>query len=226
MARLLIVDDDERLALALRGALRRRGYEVAHVTTAASALASRHYDLVLLDLGLPDADGLDVCRQLRTSRDIGIIIITGRAKSQDRVLGLAAGADDYVVKPFGLLELIARLQAVLRRYRPERGLLVAGPLLVNLDGHEVLVDGRPVELTRKEFQILALLAGTPGAVVHRQRMVTEVWQTSWLGKSRTVDVHIATMRAKLGPAVTIENVRGVGYRLAPPAPTNGNLHAC
>lgn len=221
-AKLLLVDDDVRLAMAMRAALRRRGYEVEHARTAADALADRFYDLVLLDLGLPDADGIDLCRKLRSRSDAGIIIVTARAEQRDRVVGLGAGADDYIVKPFGLLELHARLQAVLRRYRPRSaGTLVAGQLRINVDRHQVFVDQQPIELTRKEFQLLVLLASTPGVVVPRQRLVSEVWQTSWLGKSRTVDVHIATLRAKLGKAATVENVRGVGYRLVHPDDSDG-----
>jgi DNA-binding response OmpR family regulator len=221
--RLLIVDDDIRLARALTAALRRRGYDVEHARTAADAITDQVVDLVLLDLGLPDADGLELCRQLRRRGDVGIIIVTGRAEQRDRVIGLGAGADDYIVKPFGLLELTARLQAVLRRYRPlPDGTLTAGPLRVDTDRHLVTIGDDPVDLTRKEFQLLAALARTPGTVVPRERLVAEVWQTAWLGKSRTVDVHIATLRAKLGEAVTVENIRGVGYRLV--ALDGGNLH--
>lgn len=231
--RLLLVDDDVRLAGALRSALCRRGYLVEHATTAAAALSCQPFDLVLLDLGLPDGDGIELCRRIRAETDAGIIIVTGRTNQHDRIMGLNAGADDYIVKPFGLLELTARLQAVLRRYRPKPAALVAGPLAIDPDRHTAIMNGVPLDLTNKEFQVLTLLAGTPGVVVPRQRLVSEVWRTSWLGKSRTVDVHIATLRAKLGSAVTIENVRGVGYRLIVPGPASllppprpsGKLHA-
>lgn len=213
--RLLLVDDDLRLAMALRAALQRRGYQVDHARTAAEALAAHPCDLIMLDLGLPDADGVDLCRKLRARSDVSIVIVTARGEPRDRVAGLEAGADDYIVKPFGLLELQARLQAVLRRYRPKaNGRMTIGSLSVDVDRHQAYIAGNPVELTRKEFQLLVTLARTPGVVVPRQRLVTEVWQTSWLGKSRTVDVHVATLRAKLATAAAVENVRGVGYRLA------------
>ena len=215
--RLLLVDDDVRLATALGAALLRRGYHVEHASTAEAALNGTPFDLVLLDLGLPDADGIDLCRQLRRRGDVGIIIVTARAEQRDRVVGLSAGADDYIVKPFGLLELTARLQAVLRRYRPENdGTLTAGALRIDVDSYAAAIDDEPLDLTRKEFQVLAMLARTPGVVVPRERLVKEVWRTAWLGKSRTVDVHIATLRAKLAPAALVENIRGVGYRLVLP----------
>jgi DNA-binding response OmpR family regulator len=223
-ARLLLVDDDLRLAAALRAALRRRGYDVTHVPTAADALTGGQFDLVLLDLNLPDGDGLELCRQLRRGSDPGIIIVTARGNQRDRVVGLGAGADDYIVKPFGLLELTARLQAVLRRYRPRYdGSVTLGPLRIDIDARLATVGTIPIDLTRKEFQVLALLASTPGVVVSRERLITEVWQTSWPGKSRTVDVHIATLRAKLGEAAVVENIRGVGYRLIPSGPTQSQM---
>ncbi len=221
-AKLLLVDDDCRLAMALSAALQRRGYEVVHARTAAEALAGTACDLVLLDLGLPDGDGVDLCRTLRSRSDVGIIIVTARGEQRDRVLGLEAGADDYIVKPFGLLELQARLQAVLRRYRPHAGgRLSVGSLQIDVDRHQAYLAGKPLELTRKEFHLLVVLARTPGIVVARQRLVTEVWQTEWLGKSRTLDVHIATLRAKIEQAAAVESVRGVGYRLVARQPATG-----
>jgi DNA-binding response OmpR family regulator len=214
--RLLLVDDDLRLAMALRAALQRRGYFVEHARTGAEALAAAPCDLILLDLGLPDADGVELCQRLRARSDIGIVIVTARGEQRDRVAGLDAGADDYIVKPFGLLELQARLQAVLRRYRPRpSGRITAGMLSIDVDHHQAFLGEESLDLTRKEFQLLVTLAKNPGVVVPRQRLVSEVWQTAWLGKSRTVDVHVATLRAKLAPAATVENLRGVGYRLVP-----------
>ena len=213
--RVLLVEDDLRFARALTAALHRFGYEVRHVTTGADAMAAGDgYDLVLLDLGLPDVDGLSVCRAVRRDSDVAIIVLTARGDECDRVAGLRGGADDYLVKPFGVAELQARVEAVLRRARPRpAGTRAVGQLRVDLDQHQAYVGSTPVTLTRKEFQLLAVLAGDPGQVVRRDRLITEVWQTSWPGTSRTLDVHVATLRSKLLGAAQVENVRGVGYRL-------------
>jgi DNA-binding response OmpR family regulator len=215
--RVLLVEDDLRFARALTATLHRFGYEVRHVTTGEDALAAgAGYDLVLLDLGLPDVDGLVVCRALRRDSDVAIIVLTARGDERDRVAGLRGGADDYMVKPFGVAELQARVEAVLRRARPRpAGSRAVGRLSVDLDRHQAYVDAEPVALTRKEFHLLAVLAGEPGQVVKRDRLITEVWQTSWPGTSRTLDVHVATLRSKLMGAAQVENVRGVGYRLVP-----------
>jgi DNA-binding response OmpR family regulator len=212
--RVLLVEDDFRFARALAAALRRSGYEVDHVTTAAQAFAAPLADLVLLDLGLPDTDGVEVCRQLRAHSDVGIIMLTARAEERDRVIGLRCGADDYVVKPFGFAELQARIEAVLRRARPRpAGVHTIGRLQVDLDRHTAWVGDAEILLTRKEFQILALLVAQPEVAVKRERLLAEVWHTSWRGTSRTLDVHMATLRSKLGDGVQIQTVRGVGYRL-------------
>jgi DNA-binding response OmpR family regulator len=218
--RVLLVEDDARVADALTIALRRRGYEVFHATTGSAALAAPAADLVLLDLGLPDRDGIEVCRTLRARGDVAIIAVTARSDEYDRVHGLRCGADDYVVKPFSIAELQARIDAVLRRARPRPGgVLSAGPLRVDLTTHQVTRDGSPIALTRKEFDLLAALARDPGALVHRDRLLIEVWHSAWRGTGRTLDVHMATLRAKLGSPVLIETVRGVGYRLAVPDST-------
>jgi DNA-binding response OmpR family regulator len=214
--RILLVEDDYRFARALVSALRRAGYEIDHAATAQAALAAAPADLVLLDLGLPDADGTEVCRQMRERSDVGIIVLTARGEERERVAGLRCGADDYVVKPFGFPELQARIEAVHRRARPRpAGIHEFGRLKIDLDQYRVYVDGREVTLARKEFQVLAMLAARPEAAVRRERLIQEVWHTSWHGMSRTLDVHMTTLRAKLGAGVNIQTIRGVGYRLMP-----------
>jgi DNA-binding response OmpR family regulator len=216
--RILLVEDDCRFATALMAALRRAGYDVCHAVTAAAAIAAPTGDLVLLDLTLPDGDGLDVCRAIREHSDVPIIVLSARGAERDRVTGLRSGADDYLVKPFGIAELHARVEAVLRRARPRpAGVRAVGRLRVDLDQFQAYVDSVPIVLTRKEFQVLAILAAQPGAVVRRDRLIAEVWHTSWLGSSRTLDVHVATLRGKLGGAAALQTVRGVGYRLCDPS---------
>jgi DNA-binding response OmpR family regulator len=215
--RVLLVEDDFRFARALAAALRRSGYDVDHATTAAEAFAAPTPDLVLLDLGLPDSDGIAVCRKLRAESDVAIIMLTARGEERDRVTGLRGGADDYVVKPFGYAELQARIEAVLRRARPRlSGARSVGRLTVDFERHRACVDDEPIALTKKEFQLLTILAAEPEITVRRERMLAEVWHTSWRGTSRTLDVHMATLRAKIGDAASIETVRGVGYRIVAP----------
>ena len=171
---------------------------------------------MLLDLRLPDIDGFTVCRELRARSDVPIIVVSARGEEVDRVVGLELGADDYLVKPFGLRELIARIRAVTRRTRnghASDGEIVAGRLRVDLRAHRVLVDGNEVQLTAKEFDLLAVLARDAGAVVDRERILREVWQTTWYGSSKTIDVHVAALRRKLGDPALIETVRGIGLRL-------------
>lgn len=212
--RVLLVEDDLRFARALVAALSRHGYDVTHVVTAAQAHRAAPCDLVLLDLGLPDGDGIEICRQMRAEGDVAIIILTARGEQEDRVAGLRGGADDYVVKPFGFAELEARMQAVLRRTRPRSaGTRTVGRLRVDLDRHEGYVDAEPVALTRKEFELLRALVARPEAAVRRERLLADVWNTSWRGTSRTLDVHIASLRAKIGAAAEIQTIRGVGYRI-------------
>jgi DNA-binding response OmpR family regulator len=214
--RVLLVDDDIRFATALTAALRRSGYEVEHAATAAAALAAPPCDLILLDVGLPDGDGVDVCRRLRETSDVAIIMLTARSEERNRVIGLRSGADDYVSKPFGFAELQARIEAVLRRARPRpAGTRTVGRLRVDLDRHLAYVDGNPITLTRKEFQLLAILAAEPEVAVRRERLLREVWHTSWRGVSRTLDVHMATLRQKIGEGALIQTIRGVGYRIVP-----------
>jgi DNA-binding response OmpR family regulator len=223
--RVLVVEDSPRVARGLRTALRMRGYEVLCASTAAEALAAPPVDLVLLDLGLPDRDGLDVCAELRRRGDVAIIAVTARGEERDRVTGLRTGADDYVVKPFGVAELQARIDAVMRRAargHDRRVPVTFGRMTIDLDAHRVEVDGREVALTRKEFELLAALSRRPGAVVTRDELLADVWHTTWAGNQHTVDVHIGSLRGKLGDPRFVKTVRGVGYRLcteplAPPA---------
>ncbi|GIH06487.1 DNA-binding response regulator [Rhizocola hellebori] len=212
--RILLVEDDHRFATALTVALRRAGYEVEHAPTVAAALAASACDLVLLDLGLPDGDGMDLCRSIREQSDVGVIILTARGQERDTVTGLRCGADDYVVKPFGFAELQARMEAVLRRARSRpSGLRVVGKLRVDLDRHSVHLGSEPITLTRKEFQLLAILAAEPEVAVRRDRLFAEVWHTSWQGTSRTLDAHMTALRSKIGAGAEIQTIRGVGYRI-------------
>jgi DNA-binding response OmpR family regulator len=219
--RVLLVEDDAGVAGALASGLRRRGWELVHAATGAAAVARTHgVDLVLLDLGLPDMDGMDVCRTLRAGSDVPIIALTARGDARSKVAGLRGGADDYVVKPFGFAELVARMEAVLRRSRPVLPVRVpARPPVrladveIDLDARTVRAHGGPVRLTRKEFDLLALLAEQPGAVRTRAEILQRVWQSTWQGSSRTLDVHVASLRAKLDAPDLVETVRGVGYRL-------------
>ncbi|TMM43809.1 MAG: response regulator transcription factor [Actinobacteria bacterium] len=214
--RVLLVEDDVRVAGALETALRRRGYDLLRAGTAAEALAAPPVDLVLLDLGLPDGDGLEVCRELRRRGDVAIIAVTARAEERDRIAGLRIGADDYVVKPFGMAELQARIDAVMRRAArsaARQGAVTVGPLTIDLDAHRVTSDGTEISLTRKEYDLLAALARRAGAVVTRDQLLADVWQTTWVGSPHTVEVHVASLRGKLGDPALVQTVRGVGYRL-------------
>lgn len=216
--RVLLVEDDIRVADALAEALRRQGHRVHRAETAAQALAAPPVDTILLDLGLPDGDGVDVCRQLRRRGDeVGIIAVTARGDDHSKVSGLRAGADDYLVKPYSLAELFARMEAVMRRVRPARGSAIeVGHLRIDPGRHEVSSHGRPVSLTPKEFELLLCLARDPGFAVPRERLLIEVWHTAWRGAGRTLDVHMATLRGKLGEPSLLQTVRGVGYRLVCP----------
>jgi len=217
--RLLLVEDDERIAEPLVEGLSQMGFSVNWVKTGAEALRFPEPEVVLLDLGLPDADGLDVCRELRArALLVSIIVITARGDEEDRVSGLDAGADDYVVKPFGLRELEARIRAVSRRVQiaggmVEGGVQTLGRLVVDRRAHRVLVDEMEVALTPKEFAVLALLAEDQGAIVNRQVVFDEVWDSHWYGPTKTLDVHVASLRRRLGHPEWIETVRGVGLRL-------------
>ncbi|MGG8408287.1 response regulator transcription factor [Streptomyces sp. 12297] len=214
----LLVEDDEPVAESLRRGLLRYGFEVEWVTTGTAALAvATPYDLVLLDLGLPDTDGLDVCRALRSRGDVPIIVISARSDETDRVVGLEIGADDYVSKPFGVREVIARIRAVMRRARPaaeQQGPSRYGArLTVDRKAARVRVDGTEIALTPKEYDLLAFLTEEPGALMSREQIMEAVWDANWFGPTKTLDVHVAALRRKLAGAVAIEAVRGVGFRL-------------
>jgi DNA-binding response OmpR family regulator len=214
--RVLLVEDDDSIAEPLAEGLRREGFAVVCAATGAEALAADEPDIVLLDLRLPDVDGFTVCRELRARSEVPIIVVSARGEEVDRVVGLELGADDYVVKPFGLRELIARIRAVSRRTggRPATvDEVVAGSIQIDLPAHRVTVGGEEVHLTGKEFDLLVLLARNAGVVVDRERILREVWHTTWYGSSKTVDVHVAALRRKLGDPALIETVRGIGLRL-------------
>jgi two-component system response regulator RegX3 len=218
--RVLLVEDDASIAVPLAKGLTREGFEVERLVRGEVALERLQEapapDIVLLDLGLPDVDGFDVCRRLRAASDVPIIVVTARGEEVDRVIGLELGADDYIVKPFGFRELLARIRAVTRRRGP-RALdstpLHVGSLSVDPRSREVRVGDREVALTPKEFDLLALLAEDPGAVWSRGRILETVWDPHWYGPTKTLDVHVASLRKKLGDPAWIETVRGVGFRL-------------
>jgi DNA-binding response OmpR family regulator len=215
--RILVVEDDRSIAEPLVAGLERNGFEAVHVSNGRSALAAiSGIDLVLLDLGLPDLDGAEVCRRLRELSSVPIIVVSARSEEVDRVLLLEMGADDYVVKPFGLRELIARIRAVSRRTggsdnTPQQ--LISGDLTVDLRTHEVTINGDSIDLTPKEFDLLAYLASDPGAAHTRRNILEEVWDANWYGSAKTLDVHVASLRRKLGHPDWIQAVRGVGFRL-------------
>jgi DNA-binding response OmpR family regulator len=209
----LVVEDDNSIATQLVRGLTRGGYQVDHVETGGAALAGRAADVVLLDLGLPDADGVQVCRELRERSDAAIIVITAQGEEHDRVMALDAGADDYLVKPFGLAELQARIRAVLRRVRPTGETVRHGPLVIDLRTHRVTVDGQEIALTPREFDILECLATDPGRVVTRQEIMETAWDAHWYGPMKVLDVHVAALRRKLGVPGLIDTVYGRGFRL-------------
>ncbi len=220
--RVLLVEDDDRVAEALVPALTRRGFHVDRQATGRGTLDRlAGVDVVLLDLGLPDMDGVTLCRAIRAASDVAIIVVSARGEIDDRILGLHAGADDYLVKPYDVGELVARVHAVRRRRGADpvapgsssTEVFETGDVRVDLGRHEVTVAGESVALSRKEFQVLALVMAAGGAVCTRERILAEVWGRTWSGANRTLDVHVATLRTKLGRPTLLETVRGVGYRL-------------
>ncbi|GGN35843.1 response regulator transcription factor [Streptomyces kronopolitis] len=232
--RLLLVEDDDHVAAALSAVLAKHGVAVVHARNGEEALKAllpdrgEPFAVVLLDLGLPDQDGFEVCGRIRKICSLPVIMVTARADVRSRIHGLNLGADDYVVKPYDTGELLARIHAVSRRTAPggaeqpadesaDGEALRLGAVTVELPTRQVSVDGAAVPLTRKEFDLLALLAQRPGVVFRREQIISEVWRTSWEGTGRTLEVHIASLRAKLRMPALIETVRGVGYRLVVPA---------
>lgn len=217
LVRILVVEDDPAVVQPLVEGLVRNGFEVEHVGYASQVipaiLSMAGIDVVLLDLGLPDGDGLDVLRDIRRISDVPVIIATARGDETDRIVGLELGADDYVVKPFSVRELAARIRAVGRRRRVERT-SEGGRVVINRSHRTASVDGNSIDLTTKEFDLLAVLAEEPGRAVPRQELFSRVWDPVWIGTGKTLDVHIASLRKKLGDPDLVETVRGVGYRLA------------
>lgn len=215
--RVLVVEDDSVVAESLTRALRRYGYDADSVDTGTRALRTYHRaDLVLLDLELPDLDSLEVCRGIRAACDTPIIAVTARGTELDRVLGLQAGLDDCLVEPYGFRELIARIDAVMRRARPQPPAIQTisqGPLQIDFGAREVRLNGQLVVVTRKEFDLLYLLACQPETVVSRKQIMSEVWNTEWTKFSRTIDTHVSSLRKKLGVGTWITTVRGIGFRL-------------
>ncbi|MET8576200.1 response regulator transcription factor [Streptomyces sp. NPDC005012] len=227
--RLLLVEDDNHVAAALTAVLARHGFTVTHARNGEEALRALvpggpAFAVVLLDLGLPDQDGFEVCGRIRKRTSTPVIMVTARADVRSRIHGLNLGADDYVVKPYDTGELLARIHAVSRRRASEDNapgtdttVIELGTVRIELSTRQVTVDGAAVALTRKEFDLLALLAQRPGVVFRREQIISEVWRTSWEGTGRTLEVHVASLRSKLRRPTLIETVRGVGYRLVAPA---------
>jgi DNA-binding response OmpR family regulator len=219
--RILVVEDDEAIASGLVRVLDSQGYAVQRVGRGGPAVAAAGTEvaLVLLDLGLPDMDGIDVCRRLRAARpDVAILVLTARDTELDVVAGLDAGADDYLVKPFRLSELLARVRAHTRRVEaaapvPVEAPLTAGTLSVDRAARRAWQDGTELALRPKEFDLLALLVSEAGRVVTREHIMREVWDTEWMGATKTLDTHVLSLRTKLGGAPPITTLRGVGYRL-------------
>ncbi|NHN55629.1 response regulator transcription factor [Calidifontibacter sp. DB0510] len=220
-SRVLVVDDEVALAGMVGNYLDRAGYTVQLAHDGLAALeAARAFtpDVVVLDLGLPGLDGIEVCRQLRTFSDAYVLMLTARTEEVDTLIGLSVGADDYVTKPFSVRELVARIGVLLRRPRTattEPVVQQVGRLRLDLEAHEVLLEGRSIPLTRTEFDVLATLAAQPRRAFDRRALIDAVWGAGWGGDEHLVDTHVAHLRAKLGREV-IATVRGVGYRMGRP----------
>lgn len=220
--RILIVEDEASIADPFARLLEREGFEAVVAGTAVEGLRAARTnppDLVVLDLALPDGDGRDVCRTLRSESDVPVIMLTARGTELDRVVGLELGADDYVVKPFSAMEVIARIRAVLRRTsnapRPTETIRVKD-VEVDVAAHRVTLSGVELDLSRKEFDLLAELATHAGEVVTREDLMDRVWDENWFGSTKTLDVHIGKLRSKLGDPTYIVTIRGVGFRFVAP----------
>jgi DNA-binding response OmpR family regulator len=217
--KVLLVEDDESIAQSVIASLNTAGLEVTHVGTgqaAIDAVPELNPDVVLMDLGLPDMDGLDASKVIRESSSVPIIIVSARGDELDRVLGLELGADDYVVKPFSQRELLARIRAVTRRgVEPTLTAPVTfgtTRLVIDERAHTVTLDGEVIVFTAKEFDLLAFLAAEPNVVFRRNDILEHVWDTNWFGTTKTLDAHIASIRKKLGSPDWIQAVRGVGFK--------------
>ena len=228
---ILMVEDEESITVPLSEALAREGFDTEVAGTVAEALelaATVDPDLVLLDVMLPDGSGYDVCRELRRTSRVPIIMLTARGEETDRVVGLELGADDYIVKPFSAREVAARIRAVLRRASDTPGPapsaqaapLHIGDLKLDTSRRSATLDGAELDLTRKEFELLELLMREAGSVIKRERLIDEVWDVNWFGSTKTLDVHVSGLRRKLGddPASPryLHTVRGVGFRFSGP----------
>ena len=219
---LLLVEDEESIGSLVSAYLEQTGYRVAWVRSGEEALLTLDQlapRMVILDIGLPGVDGFDVCREIRTRSTVPILMLTARDEEADRVAGLEVGADDYVSKPFSPRELAARVKALLRRSEPAAPLthrLEIGDLFLDPEAREVMVAGEPVELTAKEFDLLAYLLENAGIVVSRDQLLDRVWGMSYAGGTRTVDVHVAQLRRKLGRPDSIRTFRGSGYKAVKP----------
>ncbi|AKU18811.1 response regulator transcription factor [Luteipulveratus mongoliensis] len=223
MARVLLAEDDPTISEPLARALRREGYEVDVRENGEAALAGakENPDVVVLDLGLPKIDGLEVCRRLRAAgRTVPVLILTARADEVDTVVGLDAGADDYVTKPFRLAELLARVRALLRR-SPTDAATVAPLVRIDADARRAFFGDDELQLTAKEFDLLRVLVREQGKVVSREQLMREIWETAWFGSTKTLDMHVSVLRRKLGDDASsprfITTVRGVGFRFEPGA---------
>ena len=213
----LLVEDEPSVGELVRGYLARDGWTVIWVRSGEEALVEvdRHpLRIVILDIGLPGIDGFEVCRQMRSRSRVPILMLTARDEEPDRIIGLEIGADDYLTKPFSPRELVARMKAILRRSEPQidYDLLELGDVSLDRGTHDVTIDGRPVELTAKEFDLLAYFLANPGAVLSRDVLLDRVWGVSYPGGTRTVDVHVAQLRRKLGRPELIRTLRGSGYK--------------
>jgi len=223
---ILVVEDEEAITTPLAEALRHEGFRTEVAGTIADGLriaSDQRPDLVLLDVMLPDGSGFDALRELRTTGRTPVIMLTARGDEIDRVTGLELGADDYVVKPFSARELVARIRAVLRRSSAvvtpaSPDVLTVGAVALDPSARTATVDGEPLDLTRKEFDLLALLMDNAGSVVTRERLIDEVWDVNWFGSTKTLDVHVSGLRKKLGDDPSdpryLHTVRGVGFRFA------------
>jgi two-component system, OmpR family, response regulator RegX3 len=230
---ILLVEDEASIIEPLGEALRMEGFAMQMAGTAAAALEAAgrlEPDLILLDVGLPDGSGFDVCREIRRESQVPIIMLTARGEEADRIVGLELGADDYVVKPFSAREVVARVRAVLRRAgqtgeRPATEALSVGELTLDPATRRVTTAGQEVDLTRKEFDLLRLMMEEAGRVVTRERLIDEVWDMNWFGSTKTLDVHVSGLRKKLGDDSSspryIHTIRGVGFRFAGPREAGG-----
>ena len=223
--RILLIEDEDSISEPLARALEREGFDVVRAATAADGrelFRTRSPDLVLLDVMLPDGDGREILREIRSVSRTPVVMLTARGEETDRVLGLELGADDYVTKPFSAAELAARVRAVLRRAEPvapaSEPSLAAGDVRMELDTHRATKAGEPLDLTVKEFELLRMLLENAGRLVRREQLIRQVWNTDWLGSTKTLDVHVSGLRRKLrdDPSAPryIHTVRGVGFRFA------------